>query len=184
MILVLLDKKQSVALLSGGRRGEGEGGVAHQAHHGLRRVELLSHERLRTRRCRRTTATVAVLVLVVRAGGGVGVAAGAVAATSVAAAAPAAAISVRGRGALAISAVSSAAVSTVAAAAAPAVLGTAAAAAAARRAHPPVALVLVHQVGIVGVVAAAETGTTAWKRRGYGNMRDVFLMLYFTSDTI
>lgn len=139
-------KTKGAVLLSGWRRGEREGGVAHQAHHRLRRVELLSHEWLRTRRRGR-----AVLVLVVRAGGRV--AAGAVAAT-------AAAIPVRGRGALAVSAASSAAVSAVAAAAA--VLG-AAGAAAAHRAHPPVALVLVHQVGIVGVVAtAAKTGTTAW----------------------
>lgn len=130
--------------------------MAHQAHDGLRRVELLGHEGLRACGGRRgrprpspragaAPGAAAVLVLIV----GVGVGAGAVASSSV----PAAAISVGGRRrALPVAAVPPAA---VAAAAAAAVLG-----AAAHGAHSPIALVLVHQVGVVGIGVATETGST------------------------
>lgn len=143
--------------------------MPHQAHHGLGRVELLGHERLGGRRSwglpRCTSpgpragpraavltvvaaaAVVVILVLTVRVG--------AVAASSI----PAAAISVRGGRALTVPASPSAAVPTVAAAAA---LG---AAATARRTHSPVTLVLVHQVGVVRIGAAAETRPATWKWR-------------------
>lgn len=173
--VVLRDKY--ITLLSAWWWSKLEGRMAHQAHHGLRRVKLLGHQRLGARRRRRgglphstsaaprpsvrpvaailiaAAAAVVVLVLVVWVG------AGAIAATPVSAAA---AISVsRGRGwggPLAVAAASTAAVSAVAAAAASAVLGTPT-----HRTHPPVALVLVHQVGVVGVGAATETGTATWK---------------------
>lgn len=142
--------------------------MPHQTHHGLGRVELLGHERLGARRrgwslstapgpgaapggaVLTAAAAVAVLIPVVRVG------AGAVAASSV----PAAAIPVRGGGggrAVPVPAVPSTAVPAVSAvvAAASAVLG---AAASAHGAHPPVTLVLVHQVGIVRIGVATETG--------------------------
>lgn len=137
--------------------------MPHQAHHGLGRVELLGHERLGGRRswslphCTSPgpragprAAAVVILVLTVRVG--------AVAASSI----PAAAISVGGGGgrrALAVPASPSAAVPTIAAAAA------LAAAATARRTHSPVTLVLVHQVGVVRIGAAAETRPATWKCR-------------------
>lgn len=151
--------------------------MSHQAHHRLGRVELLGHERLGAGRRRRwhlhhsaatgpsggpcaavltaAAAVVVVLVLVV----GVGIGAGAIAASSL----PAAAVSVTGRGAIAVPAAPSApisAVSTVAAAAAAAAVFPTGAA---HRAHSPVTLVLVHQVGIVRIGVATETGTATWK---------------------
>lgn len=133
--------------------------MPHQAHHGLGGVELLSHQRLGNRRwsgaapgARGVPGAAAVLVLVIRVGAGVG----AVAASSI----PAAAISVRGGGrggrAVPVTATSTATVAAVVAAAAT-VLG----AAPAYRTHSPIALVLVHQVGIVRVGGATETGTAS-----------------------
>lgn len=141
--------------------------MAHQAHHGLRRVELLGHQGLGTGRRRRRrglvpshapgcrsqtgaavlTAVAVILVLAVRGG------LRAEAASSVSA------VPAGGRRALALPAAPCAAV-----------LG-AAATAAANGAHAPVALVLVHEVRVVGAGAATEARPTAWNKNRRTNYR-------------
>lgn len=136
--------------------------MAHQAHHGLRRVELLGHQGLGTGWRRRglvpshapgcrsqtgaavLTAVAVILVLAVRGG------LRAEAASSVSA------VPAGGRRALALPAAPCAAV-----------LG----AAAANGAHAPVALVLVHEVRVVGAGAATEARPTAWNKNRRTNYR-------------